>query len=295
MIMKKIIFSVLFLTCFLTSKSQESVFPLYQDNPIWKVYGTDDYQQSPRKTWLYFYEKDTVICDTLYAIVKLPKNTGSPVRKTFVKVDGERVWYKNANTCNATTRLLYDFSLKVGDTTDFQSNIVGVVSKIDTVVNGSESRKRFELRFFKKNTNELIRVMFWIEKIGSDFHPFYFHTSFIPSEVLPGEFTLQCLEQNGEVIYKSPDFDNCDIINNVSSQSQFVPVIIYPNPVQAEVFIKNVSKNSSYNISDLTGRIIKTGVLSESNIDVSMLNSGTYVLQVIEVKKQMQLFRFVKD
>jgi len=293
--MKKIICSVLFLACFLTSKSQESVFPLYQDNPIWKVYGTDDYQQSPRKTWLYFYEKDTVICDTLYAIVKLPKNTGSPVRKTFVKVDGERVWYKNANTCNATTRLLYDFSLKVGDTTDFQSNIVGVVSKIDTIVNGSESRKRFELRFLKKNTNELIRVMFWIEKIGSDFHPFYFHTSFIPSEVLPGEFTLQCLEQNGEVIYKSPDFDNCDIINNVSSQSQFVPVIIYPNPVQHSLYISNDLKAVTFQVFDLFGRQKMSGIVTNNVMDVSELAAGVYVLHLTTEDKDQEVFRFVKE
>lgn len=56
---------------------------------------------------------------------------------------------------------------------------------------------------------------------------------------------------------------------------------VYPNPASDRLFIERTSvAGAEYRIHDLSGRIIEQGVLSESNIDVSDLTEGMYLLKV---------------
>ncbi|MCH2197184.1 MAG: T9SS type A sorting domain-containing protein [Flavobacteriales bacterium] len=75
----------------------------------------------------------------------------------------------------------------------------------------------------------------------------------------------------------------------VEEQSESL-VRIYPNPTQD--YIKVVRENSQsiqYEIIDLTGKVVKSGVLQESRLELSMIAEGSYVLIIEEGKQTIPL------
>ena len=69
----------------------------------------------------------------------------------------------------------------------------------------------------------------------------------------------------------------------LSNQKVNAQVIsIYPNPSSSMLNI-DLNSSSPYYISDMTGRAVRSGVLSENtSIDISGLTNGTYVLNITE-------------
>ena len=62
---------------------------------------------------------------------------------------------------------------------------------------------------------------------------------------------------------------------------------IFPNPATHKLYIENLPLNSQwvYNLSDISGKVILSGVLNADNsIDVSALNNGVYLLSVSDGK-----------
>ncbi len=59
-----------------------------------------------------------------------------------------------------------------------------------------------------------------------------------------------------------------------------IGINIYPNPTDATLFIKGIQKTYTFNIVDITGRLINTAIVNETNadIDVSTLQNGVYFL-----------------
>ena len=54
---------------------------------------------------------------------------------------------------------------------------------------------------------------------------------------------------------------------------------IYPNPSKGEIFVKKV-KSGSFELSDMTGRIVKKNSFSDNKI-ITDASSGTYLLKVM--------------
>lgn len=83
-----------------------------------------------------------------------------------------------------------------------------------------------------------------------------------------------------------------DVANNELGAS------IYPNPAQNELNISGseIDFNSSvkYQISDITGKLIKRGVLSNRKVDVSEMNSGLYIIN-LESKGLSGSLKFLKE
>ena len=73
---------------------------------------------------------------------------------------------------------------------------------------------------------------------------------------------------------------------------------IYPNPAQNELNIKgsqiDFNSDVKYQISDIRGRVIKKGVLSNRKVDVSGLNSGIYIIN-LESKGLTGSLKFLKE
>ena len=57
-------------------------------------------------------------------------------------------------------------------------------------------------------------------------------------------------------------------------------ISIYPNPV-SEVFYLTTDKDAKINLFDVSGRLVKTQNYSANGIDVSSLNSGIYMAEII--------------
>jgi hypothetical protein len=70
----------------------------------------------------------------------------------------------------------------------------------------------------------------------------------------------------------------------------------YPNPVN-DILTIDIKEASSYILYNLQGRIIKQGILSPSNnkIDCNVLDSGCYMLHVIDINNNKQVVKVLKN
>ncbi len=73
-------------------------------------------------------------------------------------------------------------------------------------------------------------------------------------------------------------------------------VVLYPNPTKNNLHVSGVDAFSRFEISDILGRRVKKGQLSESNgIDVSELPSGAYQIRIINQDGTKIVRKFAKD
>lgn len=71
-------------------------------------------------------------------------------------------------------------------------------------------------------------------------------------------------------------------------------VVAYPNPTHNQITLTGVIGSFSYQLTDLTGRVCRTGRSDLPVIDVKDLSTGMYMLS-IEQGQQIRLVRIVKD
>ncbi len=76
-----------------------------------------------------------------------------------------------------------------------------------------------------------------------------------------------------------------DRLGNESSLN----LMAYPNPAKDFIQVKLASKatNTTYKIVNTIGRVVQAGKLDSSNLDVSRLNSGMYILEVNDGQKSL--------
>jgi len=74
--------------------------------------------------------------------------------------------------------------------------------------------------------------------------------------------------------------ENCATASIEEYQSD--KVISYPNPVLNQVTIKSKVSYSNYEIYDYTGKQVKKGIFKGSNINLAYLDSGIYMLKLID-------------
>ena len=68
---------------------------------------------------------------------------------------------------------------------------------------------------------------------------------------------------------------------------------VYPVPTENDLMVPAAFANSTYTIYNSSGQLMKQGTLSHTNIDVSQLPSGVYILQISD-DAQIQQARFVR-
>lgn len=62
-------------------------------------------------------------------------------------------------------------------------------------------------------------------------------------------------------------------------------IFIYPNPIKNRIYIKTDQIISSYKIYNVMGQLVLSNIFSES-IDISMLEKGTYFLNLDNLKSK---------
>lgn len=68
--------------------------------------------------------------------------------------------------------------------------------------------------------------------------------------------------------------------------------ILYPNSTKGIVKIENIDSVSDYNVYDMTGRIVRTGNLTNaSEIDLSAVSSGTYFIEFSTINKPIKVIK----
>ena len=308
MVYKYFSFSLLFVFLSFTVKSQDYI-PLLDSTKRWNmtrtIHNSKTYTYAARIEFI-----DTLINDKTYQ--KVVSDTTYPLTEEqkkgflgYIREDTltKRVYYTVLDTSEAPfyfeeneERLLYDFSIEVGDTVEVLATLECEVSgdgkspleviKIDSIelINGAK-RKRWIL----ENINNGRRVS-WIEGVGSQFGLYMSSCSFTVMHHY--EYSLLCYYENEEHLYIEEGQDTCAVfetsnVNNYSlSESKFQ---LYPNPASQKVNVSIDSPNSNtpvqYTLLDVTGKTVLEGTLENNTIDVSTINAGYYSV-IIELNQQ---------
>ena len=71
------------------------------------------------------------------------------------------------------------------------------------------------------------------------------------------------------------------VISGIFGPSDVLPLEVYPVPAGEKLFIKNITGEFSYEIVDLAGRVLSIGETDVPEIDITVLQSGYYMLNLI--------------
>ncbi|MCL2435925.1 MAG: T9SS type A sorting domain-containing protein, partial [Lentimicrobiaceae bacterium] len=186
-------------------------------------------------------------------------------------VSAQKVYYIGSDM--GTERVIYDFSLSVGDTIpelpgDFYHPQNNTIKSIDSIEIGGIYYKRFEIE------NRCLFLFYIIEGIGSTYGLL---SSTCPFEV---GSELICFSINEETIYPYVGYDCKPAIYNAIEN--YKPMInLYPNPTTGELRIENGEwRINNVEVFDVYGKKITTNHLSLTTIDVSHLSNGIYFLKI---------------
>jgi alpha-tubulin suppressor-like RCC1 family protein len=97
-------------------------------------------------------------------------------------------------------------------------------------------------------------------------------------------YNLSIANINEPIVYyrlKMMDKDGAYTFSNIISlKKKVVPsLLVYPNPTSQFLYVNHNVKITSFNVVDVYGKIIKTGVLTNATILVAELPKGTYYIR----------------
>ena len=193
--------------------------------------------------------------------------------------------------------LLYDFGAEAGDsillpyfwTVNGDSTLLMIIDSTSTIDINGEIRK---LQYI--TCGDGIVVEFGdkvIEGIGNTY--FMFPT-------YDGEYfgPLRCYEDNIVGLFISPfhpnngwNFEDCDqIITGIDEMDGNGGLAIYPNPAHSEVLISGFDENAIEEVSifTATGQRVLHLQGSDRRVDVSSLQQGMYVVEVVVGKRMIR-------
>ncbi len=88
-------------------------------------------------------------------------------------------------------------------------------------------------------------------------------------------------------------YNQSDVVMSVNDESA-KNIILYPNPASDYLKVKNLPSNTQFSIIDNSGRIVKNGILKNTEtIDLKNLTTGNYNINFL-INNKMQNFKFIK-
>jgi|WetSurMetagenome_2_1015567.scaffolds.fasta_scaffold294295_1 hypothetical protein len=285
--MKRIVLNII-IVFFSISINAQTYFPFATENKIWS-----EVTDSWGSVWTTYYklQGDTIINGKSYKVIY---STGDSLMQywtkdpnSFIRVDSNKKVYKYQPW---EEKLIYDFSLRPGDSIDTYHVLGGQefyakVDSTDSISINGQYRKRI---IFDPWLNE-----FWIEGIGSSSSPF---NPLINNFVADISFELLCVTDNDTLIYQNPDHDNCywiwaNGVYEINNQKD-LKIIIYPMPVRTTATIiinDNTSKSWTAKIINNLGQVIANYFVKDNSFIFNSegFNPGLYFLTVISDNRFM--------
>ena len=239
-------------------------------------YGHDDEAYRFRRYALT--DEDTIIETETYK--KLYSFTNSEFDSTTATCIGgmrensqKQVFYR----AGETNKMIYDFSLSVGDTlfvSDYP-DFIFTVENIDTINYYGIQRREFTIL-----TNGLMAAI-WIEGIGNYegiYYPFHTNTA-------EDWGNTRCYIYNGDLLYSNYSHGGNDCITplmGIENISEDISINIYPNPTSKEVNISSESFINSIEVFNSLGQKVYQNNLKakEKTLDINSFSKGIYIIGV---------------
>lgn len=199
---------------------------------------------------------------------------------------GGKVWRLNDQM---EEDIVYDFTLGVGDTfirnSDFHQAVL-VVTEIDTIVfQDGITRKRLWL----KCADNFVEYYQWVEGVGGlDVDVLYYHNVCVVD--LGG--LLYCFYSDGQQLFKQSGVPDCFLKTATHTERKVFPDL-FPNPTDARIYIRNGESIERYEIRDLLGNLVMSGNFTNPEIDVSKIQSGSYLVFLFDVEANRRCQRIV--
>jgi len=80
----------------------------------------------------------------------------------------------------------------------------------------------------------------------------------------------------------------------LSIEEDVIQISVYPNPANDILFL-NGSTNFTYQIFDISGKLIQASSIQNSSIDISTIAPGIYSIKIIDTNGNMSTQKFVKQ
>jgi hypothetical protein len=212
----------------------------------------------------------------------------------FIREDTQRVYLLDEYN---QEKIIYDFSLDVGDTIRLQNMFNQendwIVYEIDSIEIEGIFRKQIHLGLDGYCCDDK-----WIEGIGSIL-------GLTTSGNIVYDFATQllCAKRDSQIIYSNPDYDTCYIyyvyefngIRDVNTQTNKQLFKLSQNPVFNELLIYSDLEIYEYQLFDISGRLINSGQLHKNSIiDINKLTKGFYIM-VLYTKKNRIIAKMIKE
>ena len=291
--MKKMLLLLTFGFCLQNAYAQ---LPSFADNPVWNMIDYSDFIIQLAFDYNLKYSEETTICNNKYGVIK------QKGKSYYLRNEGNKTYIRLDTDCSKKERLLYDFDMKVGDTTWVQANsnftkdsMKIVLKSITKVKYNNVEQNQFNLDYYYQYDKIGKKgALKWISNISSPDGPLYFLSTW-PQLVDGGSFVLACLNKNGDIIYKNPQYPNCGKVaqNDVNDIEN---TVISPNPFNNNISIKSeLATEKTVEVFDYQGIIVlKNTYATDLNLNTEQLKSGIYFIKIKSANGGERVYKVLK-
>jgi hypothetical protein len=287
----------------------QSYIPMLVEENQWNVmyYDGSFGPEHPYDTWetIKYNVGDDVNIDGLNYI---EINNDNGIQLYREDTTEKKIYLRHETDDESWDELLYDFSMKLGDTLNYYQNHkdgeIHYTIRVDSIVNielgnGFKTRKFYNSCKVAGWENEFHHCGNWIEGMGT-FHGIYP----IQKIGITGNYitiTLLCFKKNDELIYMNPDFESCDENSNAINEIGYKRLKILTNPVNDNLSVELPEEEvwTDYVITNISGKNILSNNIKKSlinlNINVYKLQSGLYFVRVKNRKGKFAIGKFIVD
>ncbi|MEI7662001.1 MAG: T9SS type A sorting domain-containing protein [Bacteroidota bacterium] len=210
----------------------------------------------------------------------------------YMYSENEKVWFWDPNF--STFQVLYDFSAVQGGSwvilvddyvhADVDSLIVRVDSANMVVINGVQLKRLFVTYDFRNETSiPYTYPGVLIQRVGD----LYFMLNYTPEYLFAcdGNMSggLRCYQDQVVGLYETGIADSCTYVHQMTGikpvAGNHSGITFFPNPADETITIETSLPGAiEYGIADLSGRIVKAGLVKSSKIATGNLQPGIYHL-----------------
>lgn len=293
--MKKI-FLALLCAPLLSFGQTSTYFPFPSDSATWSVsyWNFNTVSYVCWNTWHYGITGDTVIGNETYHKVavnnyfmNVTDTSFNPATASYVAGIREDAAKKVhvIMSADSVEKVLYDFSLNVGDTFyfDYFQQGAGVVTLIDSVLVGSSYRKQWHL------ADQFSAEHIWIEGTGSLDGILQYQ------EVSSFSTHLTCHSHHSQMLYTLSGDCHCDNSLRIDEHTQ--PAFsLYPNPSGDVFMLAGFEGVMNLEILDAAGRVIQSqNVVAGAAVNTSGTAAGVYLVRLTDVKGNRSTTPWIKS
>ncbi|MGB1031659.1 MAG: T9SS type A sorting domain-containing protein [Flavobacteriales bacterium] len=278
--MKNLYLLLLGMLCFSISQSQVDTYhPYPQNEGFWSythIDGTDGSETYRTSLWA----GDTLINDVAY----LKRNPNEAFFAGAIRqdIENEKLYFLDSD--HVEHDISIDQQVQVGEVLTFIPEVFEVLFASSNWIDSSIDLEVIEVGSIEIGSSERRQLLLAVitEEFSGIGFTYIAGVGIQDITILNAGQNLSCFFDNGLLLF-GDEFNPACSYNSVIEATES-ELSVYPNPTSKMLNIEIPSgfQNASYEITDLTGSIIKRGSMNSGlqQVDVSLLSNGLYTFKL---------------